>query len=84
MPPKTSDTLRMRSCGFSEGMPALARSSSLRRFFSASVAIVFRLVLADSRMRLPSKMNSYHQTAEVFVWAVLLSVYLGRKSDMFV
>ena len=48
-----TDLMRFSRC--SAGNPASVRSSSRRRFFSASLATVFEVVLADSRMRFSSK-----------------------------
>ena len=44
--------------GFSIGIPARVFSKSRRRCLSASIATVFRLVCADSRILLPARMNS--------------------------
>src|SRR4249920_539287 len=55
-------------------------SSSRRRFCSAALAIVFELLLLDSRTRLPANQNSYHQTFPRFSRdiALYLALYLAE------
>src|SRR5262249_18705713 len=70
----------MRSSRLS-ARPLKPSSNARRRFCSANRAIVFSLVLADSRMRLPAKMKSYHQIAENLCLPVFGSLKLGLNTD---